>query len=466
MRLESIIALTAVILTAFAPVDVDAGAAKTGALNGKIKNVVLLVMENRSFDNVLGYWARTRPNVNGIPDKACNTLSSKGIDICSTDKQVFVNLNPKHETEFVTREIYGKDAETFSAGTTRTPTMAGFVDVMEGTWNTSDPNLLRQVMDGYNPKDIPITATLASEYAVFDRWFSSLPGPTFPNRLFLYSATSNGEIGNDKFQTLKGFPQKSIFGALDQAKVSWKNYFGIVPTSIMVRDARASTNVLTKLRPMSSFYDDARKGNLPSFSFIDPILFDMPGFQANDNHPPHNFANGEQLIKNVYEAVRQSPQWNSTLLLITYDENGGFWDHVPPPSKDIPAPDDISANSKEFRFDRLGPRVPTIAISPWVQRGRVISKPNGPTPSSEFEHSSVSGTLKNIFGLPNFLTKRDAWAGTFDFLFDEVQAARTDCPWSLPDAPSTTHVPGQEEDDDSVEEYEAFVDAFKGISFL
>ncbi|KAJ3102990.1 hypothetical protein HDU97_010428 [Phlyctochytrium planicorne] len=464
MKFSAVIAVAAAAaIASFAP-EVSAGG-KATVPSGKIKNVVLLVLENRSFDNMLGYWARTRPNVDGVLDNSCNILASTGAKICSTDQQIYINKNPSHDTVPVTEEIYGKGANTLNAASTGVATMSGFIDIAEKEWNTSDPTILRQVMDGYNPRDIPITATLASEYAVFDRWFSSMPGPTYPNRLFLYSATSNGRIDNDKLTTLKGYPQKSIFGALDQAKITWKNYFGLVPTSIMLKDTRNIPDILTKLKPMSSFYEDARKGRLPSFSFIDPILFEIPGFKANDNHPPHNVAYGELLVKNVYEAVRQSPQWNSTLLLITYDENGGFWDHVPPPSKDIPIPDDASAANPTFKFDRLGARVPTIAISPWVQRGRVVTKPNGPTPNSEFEHSSVSATLKKLFNLPSFLSKRDAWAGSFEFLFDEVKEARTDCVWELPEAPGVAaeEKSGEGEDDDSVEEYEAFVQVFKGM---
>ncbi|KAJ3205197.1 hypothetical protein HDU67_008986 [Dinochytrium kinnereticum] len=461
MKASTVIALAVAIL---APSTVLAGGSNPTP-DGKIKNVVLLCMENRSFDNLLGYWARTRKGVDGIPNNSCNTLSSTGKVICAEDKAIYVNLDPNHETIDVTEQIYGKGVDTLKASSSGAiPTMSGFIDVNSRTWNTTDPAVLRQAIDGYNPKDVPISAALASEYAVFDRWFSSVPGPTYPNRLFLYSATANGEWKNDIGKTILGFPQKSIFGAMEDKGLTWKNYFGIVPTSIFMKDARQIKDILTKLKPMSSFYDDAKNGELPNFSFIDPIMFQLPGFQANDNHPPHNVARGEELLKNVYEALRQSPQWNETLFVVTYDENGGFWDHVAPPFN-VPIPDAASQASTVFKADRLGARVPTLVISPWIKKGRVVSKPNGPTSTSEFEHSSVAATMKNIFKFDSFLTKRDAWAGTFDFLVNELDAPRTDCPWTLPEAPLPDQalMAAEAEDDDSVEEYEALLTVFKSL---
>jgi len=132
-------------------------------------------------------------------------------------------------------------------------------------------------------------------------------------------------------------------------------------------------------------------------------------------------------MSKVYEAVRKSPKWNSTLMIVTYDEHGGLYDHVPPPMKDIPNPDGRDALDPPFKFDRLGVRVPTILISPWVPKGAVIHEPA----SSHYDHTSFSATLKNMFDLPNFLTKRDAGAATFDHVWKSVEEPRTDCPLAL-----------------------------------
>ena len=113
---------------------------------------------------------------------------------------------------------------------------------------------------------------------------------------------------------------------LEENNISWRNYFGIVPTSIFMHDVRNIKNLFTKMKPMHAFYDDARRGSLPQFSYIDPVLLSAPGFPGNDNHPPHDVARGELLVKNIYEAIRNGPQWESTLFLITYDEHGGYYD--------------------------------------------------------------------------------------------------------------------------------------------
>ncbi|CAG8758466.1 4146_t:CDS:2, partial [Ambispora leptoticha] len=130
--------------------------------------------------------------------------------------------------------------------------------------------------------------------------------------------------------------------------------------------------------------------------------------------------------------LRASPQWNNSLLIITYDEHGGFYDNVPPPSN-VPPPDNVTAPI--FNFDRLGIRVPTLLISPWINKGIVVHNP--PKNGSYFEHSSIPATLKKIFDLPSFLTRRDAWAGTFEYLWDNTNSPRTDTPTTLPSVPTT-----------------------------
>jgi len=182
-------------------------------------------------------------------------------------------------------------------------------------------------------------------------------------------------------------------------------------------------------------------GNLPEYTFIDPRYFDWKAHliagkpvYANDDHPPHDLRRGQLLIQDVYETLRAGPLWESTLLIITYDEHGGYYDHVPPPSVGIPNPDGKVGDG--MQFDRLGVRVPTVMISPWIQKGTVIHSPrpsSKPFPTSEFEHSSVAATIKKLFGLPSFLTKRDAWAGTFEEVWSVLPAPRTDCPMTIAD---------------------------------
>jgi len=146
-------------------------------------------------------------------------------------------------------------------------------------------------------------------------------------------------------------------------------------------------------------------------------------------------------MKQIYEALRSSPQWNETLFIITYDEHGGFYDHVPPTSG-IPPPDDIPSHPDKFEFNRIGIRIPTLLISPWIEKGTLISgKPTGdaaPFDNSEWELSSISGTVVKLFNLKSHLTKRDAWAGHFDGFLKKRTTPRTDCPVTLPPVPSLT----------------------------
>jgi phospholipase C len=190
------------------------------------------------------------------------------------------------------------------------------------------PNLLETVMKGFRPESVPVYAALICEFAIFDRWFSSIPGPTQPNRLFVYSATSHGSTSHVKKQLALGYPQKTIFYSLHENGMNFGIYFQNIPTTLFYRNMR-------KLKYISKFhqYDlkfkkDARNGKLPSLTVIKPRYFDLKGMSANNDHPSHDVANGQKLVKEVYETLRASPQWNETLLVITYDEYGGFYDHV------------------------------------------------------------------------------------------------------------------------------------------
>lgn len=193
------------------------------------------------------------------------------------------------------------------------------------------------------------------------------------------------------------------------------------------------------------FKEHCRKGKLPNYVVIEQRWFDLKLFPGNDDHPSHDVAEGQKLVKEVYEALRSSPQWNEILFVITYDEHGGFFDHVPTPVQGVPSPDDITGQSPFFfNFDRLGVRVPAFLISPWVEPGTVIHEPTGPELTSQFEHSSIPATVKKIFNLDAFLTKRDTWAGTFDSVLTRT-TPRIDCPLTLPEAKKLRETEAEEE---------------------
>ncbi|RLN24858.1 hypothetical protein C2845_PM07G03730 [Panicum miliaceum] len=393
-----------------------------------IKNVVVLALENRSFDHMLG-WTRRLLGlpVDGLTGAECNpnspsaANSSAAASICvSADADLVVPDDPGHSFEDVLEQVFGN----ISAAAAR-PSMSGFV---------RSALLSSAVMRAFRPSLLPAFSALAPAFAVFDRWFSSIPGPTQPNRLFLYSATSRGAVAHDKLDLLLGYPQRTVFDSLAADGRDFAVYFKTIPTVLFYRRLRALRYAARSFhRYDAAFKDHARRGVLPALSVIEPRYFDLTGTPADDDHPAHDVANGQRLVKDVYEALRASPQWNQTLLIVTYDEHGGFYDHVATPTAGVPSPDGIRGPPPFFfKFDRLGVRVPTIMVSPWIKRGTVVGRPAGPTDTSEFEHSSIPATLKKILNLSSdFLTKRDAWAGTFEHIFTELDEPRTDCPGSL-----------------------------------
>ncbi|EMS52170.1 Non-hemolytic phospholipase C [Triticum urartu] len=233
----------------------------------------------------------------------------------------------------------------------------------------------------------------------------------------------------------KGYPQRTIFDNVHDAGLSFGIYFQDVPAVLFYRNLRKLKYILNFHPFHNAFRDHASRGSLPNYAVIEQHYMDSKDHPANDDHPSHDVYQGQMFVKEIYETLRASPQWNETLMVLTYDEHGGFFDHVPTPVDGVPSPDDIVGPPPyNFTFNRLGVRVPAILISPWIDKGTVMHGPNGsPTPTSQFEHSSIPATVKKLFNLPqDFLTKRDAWAGTFEGVVQTRTEPRTDCPEQLP----------------------------------
>ena len=399
------------------------------APQNKIKNVVVLMEENRSFDHMLG-WMK---GLNGLTGKEYNLVNTKD----PKSQKVYVGktspyiapLDPDHGVPATTGKIYGNTEGVQPAGANET--MSGFVqwemDRM-GHKNASS------VMNMFTPDRLPVMSALVEEFAVFDRYFCSVPGPTTPNRLFQLMGTSLGDtmtgMPDDKTLLYTG---RTIFDMFEEKGLDWKMYFADIPYEMLFIEKLLFSP--SHVHTMEKFEKDAKEGTLPTFSWMNPRWFidplNMEG--ANDQHPDHDVRLGEALLKRVYETLRASPQWEETLLIVTYDEHGGFYDHVAPPTN-IPIPDSSKSFPDKFLFNRGGIRIPTLLISPWVQKGTVIGKGEGPTPTSEYELTSVIGTMAKMFDLKGNLTKRDAWASTFEGQFKET-SPRKDCPMKLPDAP-------------------------------
>ncbi|KAG0452484.1 hypothetical protein HPP92_025148 [Vanilla planifolia] len=405
-----------------------AGAASQAAAGGPIKTVVIVVMENRSFDHMLGWMKRLNPEIDGVDGSEWNPTSTtdpSATRVYFKDGAQYVDPDPGHSFEAIREQVFGSNVTSASP-----PPMNGFVQ-QAASMSSKMPEA---VMNGFPPEMVAVYESLVSEFAVFDRWFAAVPASTQPNRMYVHSATSHGATSNDATQLALGYPQRTIFENIDDAGLSFGIYYQNIPAVLFYRNLR-KLKYAAKFHPYDhAFKDHAAGGTLPNYAVIEQRYMDTKDQPATDDHPSHDVYRGQMFIKEIYETLRAAPQWNETLLVITYDEHGGFYDHVPTPVRGVPNPDGILGPSpSKFNFDRLGVRVPTIMVSPWIEKGTVVHGPNGsPTPTSEYEHSSITATMKKIFNLPSpYLTKRDAWAGTFEGIIGRTEP-RTDCPVQLP----------------------------------
>jgi len=378
-----------------------------GAMTGlsQIKHVVVLMLENRSFDNMLGKLYAKTPDFDGLDGGETN-LDSQGNpiptqNIGGTDQAAMSipDPDPGELWKDINMQIF--ESETVPAGAN--PTMGGFVKsylaqaaVAPGNY---DPN---RVMNYFTSEQVPVISRLARQFAVCDRWFASAPCQTWPNRFFVHAGTANGYENNEP--THFPYQMSTIFNQFESAGMenAWKIYY----------HDYAQTWALSKLWLLLDhfhFYDqfqqDAKNGTLPAYSFIEPRYYPHSKELANDQHPPYVVTLGEQLIADAYNCVRNGPAWQQTLLIITYDEHGGCYDHVAPPPAQPPGTN-VTA---PFNFNRYGVRVPAVIVSPYIKAGTVL-RPPGAVP---FDHTSIIATLRKCFpalGAP--LTLREAAAPT------------------------------------------------------
>ncbi|KAJ7959798.1 Non-specific phospholipase [Quillaja saponaria] len=423
-------------------VDVHGFRRKKHKIEGPIKTVVVIVMENRSFDHVLGWLKSTRPEVDGLSGNESNPLLVLDPDspqVVVSDDAVFIDSDPGHSFQAIREQIFGSNDSSANPAP-----MNGFAQQAESMIE----GFSKSVMSGFKPEVLPVFTELANEFAVFDKWFASVPASTQPNRFYVHSATSHGAMSNVRKDLIHGFPQKTIFDTLDENGLTFGIYYQNIPATLFFKSLRKLKHIIKFHMYSLKFKLHAKLGKLPNYVVVEQRYFDINLFPANDDHPSHDVARGQKFVKEVYDTLRASPQWKEMALLITYDEHGGFYDHVPTPVSGVPNPDGIiGPDPYYFRFDRLGVRVPTILVSPWIEKGTVIHEPDGPTPHSQFEHSSIPATVKKLFNLrSNFLTKRDAWAGTFEKYFYIRDTPRDDCPETLPEVKTSLRPWGPKED--------------------
>jgi phospholipase C len=378
-------------------------------MDAQIDHVVVLMLENRSFDNMLGRLYPNHPSYGGL------TLNERNV-YANTTYQVWHGTGMGADTACIPKPDPGEDFtdmdEQLFGEPPRppAPNMSGFAANYAKQKPSSDgPFLPTSVMHYFSPEQVPVISQLARSFGVCDQWHAPAPCQTWPNRFFAHTGTCLGYVNNHDFKI--PFKAPSIFRQLQNNGKTWRVYFHDMPQAALLRDIWLYA--LFHFKFFEYFLADAHTGSLPSYSFIEPRYFSDLFLNRipNDEHPPHDVVYGEQLIAQVYNAIRSSPCWERTLLIITYDEHGGCFDHISPPA--AVSPDGIVNNPNGFKFDRYGVRVPAVIISPYVPAGSIIKPPPNPVDgiTYPFDHTSIIATVRQLFlkGASQ-LTKRDGVA--------------------------------------------------------
>jgi phospholipase C len=378
-----------------------------------IKHVVVLMLENHSFDQMLGALKADFPELEGVDPAKLGTNKDKDGQFYTqaATSNTTVSPDPMHELANVLHQLENSDGN--------------FVLDYSEAYTTTTPEQRQQIMGYFAPGVLPALHTLAQHFTICDHWYSSVPGPTWANRFFVHSGTCLGRVQMpDHWQDSLlhpglyfGYDQETIFDRLTEKGIAWRVYHGDIPQSLVLSHQRTIQNA-SCYEFMDVFFNDAKgqANGFPAYSFIEPSYY-WPG--QNDDHPPHTTLNAQALLGNVYNALRQNEQlWNSTLLVVLYDEHGGFFDHMSSP---VAVPRD-GHTLPNFGFNRLGVRVPALLISPWVERTVI---------QAVFDHTSLLKYLTDKWNLGP-LTDRVANAQNFASAIRTTGLPRTDAPVSVP----------------------------------
>lgn len=402
-----------------------------------IDHLVVVMLENRSLDNILGTLYQDASPSHFLPEGSPATFdglraglsnpSNAGFFAGDPPQSVPVKTSaasltvpdpdPKETFANVSYQLFGPDPPSSKP---RWP-MQGFV-INYATTTTSDPT---QVLQCHSPEQVPVLAQLARNYAVSDAWFASVPSQTWPNRAFLHAGTSNGRVDNGTPPDPLKWNVPTIFNVLESLGVSWTVYHDTVLVPPLTRTMFPSLWPISlddRFKSVDEFVSDCAQASLPSYAFLEPSFLIDP----NDEHPPHDVKAGEALLLRIWSAVSSSPLFAKTLLVITYDEHGGCYDHVLPPFGAAPPDASSSPGDEGFGFDRFGVRVPMVVVSPYIQAGTVFrSDTNVP-----YDHTSLLATLRDWLSIaPSAMlpSQRIAKAPTLHQLLT-LAVARSDVP--------------------------------------
>ena len=374
-----------------------------------IDNFVVVMMENHSFDSYLGHLNKfaMRTDIESADAGATNP---------DVDGAAVPWVHAPHPCSADTDHEWAGTHQEIDNGA-----MDGFVTTNNGWGQPSggDPTLYSgaRAMWWYDETDLPFYYQLASTFAVADHYHCSMPGPTYPNRMYLYAATSFGETTN-AFPDISAYPyptsDATILDELEKRHISWLAYTDGPPGAGTVYGTTGGTRWgRTVVGSFKQFQQDAMSGNLPQVAFVDPDLSsEIDKGAGTDEHPPGDIQSGELFVSQVVQAVMTGPQWAHSAIFITHDENGGFYDHVPPPAACPPdsiQPILVNGDTTKGGFDIYGNRVILIAVSPYAKKAYV-----GHT---VYDHTSISRLIEARFKIPA-LTARDANATPPVDLFD------------------------------------------------
>ena len=420
-----------------------------GQSEHRFDHLVVLMLENRSFDNLCGFLYEQDTPKHFLGEGEPIFRGVAGRDDLSNDdggdpprtypvrKAPWERMEDMYApypnagefyTPNINRQIYGSDE--VSGDVSKLPTtnlMSGFIQdyirvVGESRkWDGSveaTPEVLQQVMDCFPPEAVPVISTLARSFAVSDAWYASVPTSTWPNRSFAHSGTSRGRVVNKpSTEWALHHKQPTIFERLyDKLGTdAWRVYgeeTHLASLTWLLHAPHRAHKYKHCFQHFKQFKKDCEHGTLPAYSFLEPRSLTNP----NDMHPPFwlhphvasSVLAGEEYIQQVYDAVRHGKNWERTLFVLTFDEHGGLYDHVVPPLNATPPDDPPVAGDEGFRFDRFGLRVPTLFVSPRIEEGTIVRAP-GDTP---FDHTSIIKTLCERWDLEG-LTARDRAAPSF-----------------------------------------------------
>jgi phospholipase C len=340
-----------------------------------VDHIVVVMMENHSFDNILGTLGRgdgLALGSGGIPE--ATNPDGHGDLVRSFHMPTVCQLESKPS------QAWNASHTQYSNGTNQGFVISDSGPVAMGYWTD---------------KDMPFTNGLARTFPLADRYFSSVLAQTYPNRRYLMAGTSIGLI-NDTLPTPLP-PGGTIFDMLNSHDIPWRNYYSTLPTLGVYISLLAKASMASNLAKIDKFYTDCASGSLPSFCIVDP------DFDKQSEEDPQDIQYGDAFLAQVVNAVMSGPKWSKTMLIWNYDEHGGYYDHVPPPAAATPddIPPDLAPGDVPGRFDRLGFRVPAGLVSPYARKNHVSH--------TVYDHTSVLKLLETKWNLPP-LTRRDAAA--------------------------------------------------------